>query len=338
MTPARFDEITGRYAALRVAVLGDYCLDRYLEIDPTKHEISIETGLPVHHVMRVRAQAGGAGTVVNNLSALGLGEIHTIGFCGDDGEGYELQRTLRQTRGVTLSGFHVSPEARTFTYCKPILVTAGEPPHELSRLDSRNWDATPPSVESALREAMQQILPQVQLAIVMEQVDRSGTGAVTTSVREALVSQMGKLPHLPVIADSRRGLADYTHFILKMNLAELGSLLGDRSLSRDDAGPAALRMAREQGKPVFVTMAEHGMVGASPAGEIEAVPSHPLRGPIDVVGAGDSVTANLGAALAAGATLREAMELAMAAASIVVHQLGTTGTARVEQMRALAVG
>jgi bifunctional ADP-heptose synthase (sugar kinase/adenylyltransferase) len=44
------------------------------------------------------------------------------------------------------------------------------------------------------------------------------------------------------------------------------------------------------------------------------------------------VTANVGAALAAGAVLREAMELAMAAASIVIHQLGTTGTATIAEM------
>jgi len=41
----------------------------------------------------------------------------------------------------------------------------------------------------------------------------------------------------------------------------------------------------------------------------------------------------LPAALAAGATLREALEIASAAASIVIHQLGTTGTASVEQIR-----
>ena len=55
-------------------------------------------------------------------------------------------------------------------------------------------------------------------------------------------------------------------------------------------------------------------------------------GPIDIVGAGDSVTANLALALAAGATIREAMTLAMAAASIVIHQLGTTGTASVADL------
>ncbi len=53
------------------------------------------------------------------------------------------------------------------------------------------------------------------------------------------------------------------------------------------------------------------------------------------MGAGDAVTANLAAALAAGANLRESMQLAMAAASLVVHQLGTTGTATVFQIAGL---
>ena len=65
------------------------------------------------------------------------------------------------------------------------------------------------------------------------------------------------------------------------------------------------------------------------------VPALPLRGPIDVVGAGDTATATLALALAAQATLREAMELAQAAASLVVHQLGTTGVAKPAEMRQL---
>ncbi len=82
-------------------------------------------------------------------------------------------------------------------------------------------------------------------------------------------------------------------------------------------------------------MAELGIVGALRGQDPEHVPAIPVRGPIDIVGAGDSVTANLAAALASGADLREAMELAMAAASLVIHQLGTTGTASVPQIAEL---
>jgi bifunctional ADP-heptose synthase (sugar kinase/adenylyltransferase) len=42
--------------------------------------------------------------------------------------------------------------------------------------------------------------------------------------------------------------------------------------------------------------------------------------------------ANLAAALAAGGSPAEAMQLAMAGASEVIHQLGTTGTANISQL------
>src|SRR5258706_4023060 len=120
MTAWRFQAITEKYSALRVAVVGDFCLDRYLEIDPAKQETSIETGLPVHNVVNVRAQPGAAGTILNNLVALGVGEIFPVGFCGEDGEGYELLRALRSLPGVNPAPFLQTPQRRTFTYCKPL--------------------------------------------------------------------------------------------------------------------------------------------------------------------------------------------------------------------------
>ena len=80
MNSERFQEITGNYPSLRIAAVGDDSCDRYLEIDPAKSETSIETGLPVHNVTRARAQPGAAGTVLNNLVALGVGELWPVGF------------------------------------------------------------------------------------------------------------------------------------------------------------------------------------------------------------------------------------------------------------------
>ena len=92
MNSTQFHQITGCYRRFSIAVLGDFCLDRYLEIDPALAETSLETGLSVFNVVRVRAQPGGAGTVLNNLAALGVGRIIPVGFAGDDGEGFELIR------------------------------------------------------------------------------------------------------------------------------------------------------------------------------------------------------------------------------------------------------
>lgn len=335
MTPERLRAITGRYAGLRLAVVGDFCLDRYLEIDPARAETSLETGLPVRNVVDVRAQPGAAGTVLNNLVALGVGTIHAVGFCGDDGEGYELRRALAALPGVRLEHLLTTPLRRTFTYCKPLVCEAGRVPRELERLDSKNWTPTPGAAEARIVASLAALAGAVDGIVVMDQVDLAGTGVVTDAVLAAL-GGLAQAPHLPVIADSRRGLAGYPPLIFKMNAAEFAALTRSPAAPAPEAaGATAVRLAQANRRPVFVTMAERGIVGATPDGAVEHVAALPLRGPIDVVGAGDSVTANLAAALAAGATAREAVELAILASSLVVHQLGTTGTASVAQIAGL---
>jgi len=337
VTPQRCREITARYVSLRVALLGDFCLDRYLEIDPARSEISIETGLPVHNVVDVRAQPGGAGTILNNLSALGVGTVQPIGFHGVDGEGFELARAVAARRGVDATHLLETPRRRTFTYCKPLALEQGRPPRELSRLDTKNWTPTPPEVEERIIAALQAAARTADAVIVLDQVDIAETGVVTRRVLEAVAGVIASRPELPIIADSRRGLGGFPSVIFKMNAAELAAMSGlpvssDLAAVRD----AAAALARRNGRPVFVTLSERGMVGALASGETEWVPSLPVRGPIDVVGAGDAVTANLIAALAAGASLREALELASLAAAVVLHQVGTTGAATPEDLEALA--
>jgi rfaE bifunctional protein kinase chain/domain len=331
MTP-----LAQRYAGLKLAVVGDFCLDRYYEIDPARQERSIETGRVVHNVVRVRPLAGGAGTIVNNLAALGVGAIHAVGFAGADGEGYELRRALAALPGLRLDHFGETEQRRTFTYGKPLVLHPGRPPEELDRLDSKNWTPTPDAVQDRLIAAVEDLAERVDAFIVLEQADVAETGVVTGRVREAIGAVAQRRPELPVLADSRRGLGDYPPLNFKMNRAELRGLVGAAgNLDLDEARRAAARLAERTGRTVFVTLSEDGLLGAAPGGAVEHVAALPVRGPIDIVGAGDAVTANLAAALAAGASLREALTRANAAASVVIHQLGTTGTASLEQIEGL---
>ena len=334
MNRDRFESITARYGSLRIAVVGDFCLDRYLEIDPAKAETSIETGLPVYNVVRVRSQPGAAGTILNNLVALGVNTVYPVGFAGEDGEGYELIRSLREKRGVNLDYFLQTPDRRTFTYCKPLIVASGQAPLELNRLDSKNWTPTANKVAAQLSDYLEAVSTQVDATIVMDQVDIAETGVVTHRLLERIGQSAKSRPQSLFIADSRQRLKDFPPICFKMNVAELAKL-GRKasSLKLADVQTEAAALARKNGRPVFVTMAEQGILGASPSGEVEHVPAFPVRGEIDVVGAGDAVTANLTCALSSGATMREALELANAAASIVIHQLGTTGTADVPRLR-----
>lgn len=332
MNAERFSEITGRYPRLRIGVVGDFFLDRYLDIDPQRGEMSIETGLPVYNVVKVRSHPGAAGTILNNLVALGVGEIYPVGFCGDDGEGYELRKALESQPGVSLEHFLTTPARRTPVYCKPLVIQEGLPPRELNRFDSKNWSPTPLELQSDLATRIGELAKRVDVLLLMDQVDVPETGVVTPLVCEAALGALRKEGRLTVLADSRRGVQDFPPLGFKMNAAELARMTGATTVGLDAVKTQAGELVARNGQPVFVTMAELGIVGAVPGRPPEHVPSHPVRGPIDIVGAGDSVTANLAAALAAEADVRESMELAMAAASLVIHQLGTTGTATVAQI------
>ncbi|HEY3862437.1 MAG TPA: PfkB family carbohydrate kinase [Verrucomicrobiae bacterium] len=334
ISPARFRAITRRCGRLRVAVAGDFCLDRYLEIDPARAETSIETGLAVHNVVRIRSQPGGAGTILNNLAALGVAEIFPVSFAGDDGEGFELKRALDLLPGVRTEAFFLTEERRTFTYVKPLLTRPGHPPRELNRLDFKNWTPTPAVLQRRLAAALRALAPKLDAIVVMDQADVPETGVVTRRLLREIGAVKKSRPDLLILADSRRSLEGYPPVCLKMNRAELSRLAGRTGLlPLSEVGPGIAALARKQRSHCFVTLAERGIIGASPAGAVECLPALPVRGQIDVVGAGDCVTANLTAALAAGATLVEAMRLANAAASIVIHKLGTTGTASAVEIK-----
>lgn len=335
MTPARLDALLARFQSLRVGVMGDFSLDRYFDIDPARGEISIETGLQVHNVTRVRCQPGAAGNIAQNLGALGLAALWPIGYCGDDGEGFELRRALLRAGRVDLAHFRQTPARLTFTYSKPLLHRAGQPPEELSRLDIKNWTPSPPEVDATLIASLRALAPQLDALIVMDQAGAPGAGVINANVLAALAEIARAHPRLILMADSRHGLGNFPPLVFKMNAAEFALLTGRPAAASDLPAllTGAADLAQRNGRAVFITLAERGIIGAIPGEAPVHVASLPVRGPIDIVGAGDTVTATLTLAIAAGAPLREALELAQAAASVVIHQLGTTGVATAADLR-----
>src|SRR5690348_12950994 len=92
LSTAALDAILERIPRLRIGVIGDLFLDRYLDLDAALTEPSLETGLDAYQVVNVRSSPGAAGTVINNLVSLGVGRVYPIAVLGDDGEGHELRQ------------------------------------------------------------------------------------------------------------------------------------------------------------------------------------------------------------------------------------------------------
>jgi sugar/nucleoside kinase (ribokinase family) len=330
------ERMTRAFPSIKVAVLGDFFLDKYLEVDPALAEISLETGKTAHQAIATRHSPGAAGTVVGNLAALGAGAIRAIGFCGDDGEGYELRADLAALRCDTRA-LHLDRGRRTPTYLKPRDRDAPGLEGEHSRYDLKNFLPTAAELEERILASLDEALPELDALIVVDQVEEPGIGTMTRRIVEALPARLAPFPRLVAWADSRRRIMDYRGLILKMNQFELA---GIRDPKTGYCLPEALivealpRAAERAGAAVFATAAERGVwtVGTTRAGGPIHVPAVRVDGPVDPTGAGDSFTAGAVLALAAGASFAEAALVGNLVASVTVRQLSTTGTARPEEL------
>ncbi|MCY3712664.1 MAG: PfkB family carbohydrate kinase [Gemmatimonadetes bacterium] len=323
MTPYRLESLLSRFAGLSIMVVGDFFLDKYLVLDPALDEPSLETGLAARQVVARRCMPGAAGTVVANLHALGVGDLFAVGITGDDGEGYELRQGLA-AMGVRLDGLVESPDRFTPTYIKPMNRESGGE-RESSRIDIQNRTPTPRDLEGRLIEFMEDMTPGVDGVAVLDQVGQRNTGVVTDRVRDALCGLGRTLPDKVMLADSRERISEFRHVIRKGNRDEMRGASEKSGLGKmrgTDVGMA---------RPVYVTLGADGLLLID-GEDRRHVPGIRVPGPVDTVGAGDSVTAGIVASLAAGATPMEAGLVGNLAASVTVRQLGVTGTASPTQL------
>ena len=237
---ARFD-IAGTLGALEsarqpvVAVVGDYCLDKYLFIDARLEEPSVETGLPAHQVRRKGLFPGAAGTVAGNLAALGA-RVRAIGLCGDDGEGFELLRGLEERR-IDTRGMIRSGEIFTSTYIKPIYEEEGSA-RELNRLDIRNAAPAPESVLEKVKAALREIVPQVDAVAIADQFTFQAGSVLGGDIPDLLAELAETSPEKFFMVDSRSNAARYRNVLIKCNASELLDLDGNEEgrLKKEELG------------------------------------------------------------------------------------------------------
>ena len=328
MPPERLEALLANFPQARIAVIGDFFLDKYLDVDPGLAEVSLETGKTAHQVVAVRHSPGAAGTVVANLAALGAGRLHAVGLTGDDGEAFELRGDL-VALGCGIEHLHVDSSRHTPTYLKPRDRTNPGLAGEHSRYDTKNRTPTPEPLEQRILASLDALLPLVDAVIAMDQVDETNCGVVTNRLVEALADRAPRNPRVIFWADSRRRIHQFRRVIIKPNQFEAvdcGHPAPDARVELDDLVRAVGLLRSRTEAPICATCGAAGMVVSDP--KTTLVPGVRLEGPTDPTGAGDSATAGAVLALASGATLPEAALIGNLVASITVQQLATTGTAR----------
>jgi rfaE bifunctional protein kinase chain/domain len=310
LNPESLDRILERAPSLRIAVVGDLMLDIYLSGSVSR--ISPEAPVPVVHVDEERFALGGAANVAANVAALGA-SCDLLGCVGNDAGGRAIGAALAELEGGQVRPLLVERLDRPTTTKTRVMARR----QQVVRFDRERDDDLPEDCAGELCERLAEAISSAD-ALVLEDYNK---GVLTpTVIRTAL--RLAAERQIPVVVDPKfRHIFEYRGAtVFKPNALELSAALGTPLQARNDAWLAQARV-RFGCEHLLVTLGEDGMVISSEGAEPISIPAF-AREVYDVSGAGDTVTACLAVALASGAGVPEAAELANFAAAIEVGKPG----------------
>ncbi|MEJ7605460.1 MAG: PfkB family carbohydrate kinase [Bryobacteraceae bacterium] len=285
--------------ALDVLVIGDLCLDRWCYYDPSASEPSRETGIPRTAVVRTENTPGAAGTICNNLVALGARNVSVLSVVGQDGFGSELLQAL-QHRGIEGNLLVQSPSVPTFTYTKLINRQTGI--EDLGRIDFILNSPLPPPVEATILRALPAAFERFKVILVSDQAETESGGVITAAVRAEIVS-LAKLHQNSVVwVDSRVRPELFRHVVLKPNHLE-----AEAACTRLYGIPNYHRLVRQNElRALIVTRGESG-ADVYQDGRFNRIETRRVSA-VDICGAGDSFSAGGACALAVTGSALQAAE------------------------------
>lgn len=306
-----------RMPRLTVAVVGDVMLDRYLIGDTDR--LSPEAPVPVVNVARHRATLGGAANVAANVAALGA-RCRLVGVVGDDGPARTIRESMAEA-GLSDEFLFVTRERPTTS--KTRVIARGQ---QVVRID----EEVAAEVQGDVLEGLVALATRAVADADVLLLEDYNKGALPPAVISAAIAE-ARRRGIPVVVDPKfRNFFAYAGAtVFKPNRRELEAALG-ATLNVDDHGALPALLGRLGVENLLLTLGPEGMLLVTPTGDAR-IPSM-AREVFDVSGAGDTVTAWVGAALAAGATLMEAAQLATIAAGI---EVGKPGVATVSQEEVL---
>jgi D-beta-D-heptose 7-phosphate kinase/D-beta-D-heptose 1-phosphate adenosyltransferase len=300
-----------KIANLRILVIGDVMLDRYIWGDATR--ISPEAPVPVIDVSRETWTAGGAANVALNIAALGA-RCTVGGFVGSDESGAKLTQSLESKKIAVIK---TPGSAQTIVKTRVMVQR-----QQLCRIDLES----PPASYGMTALQAQALFAQEIAACDAVIISDYAKGILNDEV-VARVTQLARAAGKFIALDPKpkRKLAFHSLDLITPNKRESLELAGLTPAPHTPypAAEVCARLHERYGsKHLVITLGEEGMLLSSGGKILGTIPTA-AREVFDVSGAGDTALAALVLALTAGAKLENAALFANAAAGVVVGKLGT---------------
>lgn len=303
---------------LKILVIGDLMVDHYLHGNCNR--ISPEAPVPVVEVRSESYTLGGAGNVIKNLCALGC-EASVISVSGNDETAPIL---LKHFADLNVDTSGILKDATRCTTIKTRVLAAN---HQLIRLDREIVHPLDDVMQRELLSFLEKEAKHKDLVLVSDY----NKGLLTPALLKGIFD-ICRRENITTIVDPK-GL-DFSKYrganIIKPNKKEASQATGIAITDRASLQSACKKIKEITGcDDVIITMSDEGMAYYT-GEELSVIPTKAM-GVIDITGAGDTVLASLGVAIASGNTLTEACEFANHAAAVVVSKVGSA-TATIEEI------
>lgn len=296
------------FARARVLVVGDAMLDRYWygEVD----RVSPEAPVPIVKIDRMEEFPGGAANVARNAAALGA-KVSFLSVIGKDEAGERLEQLLKRNR--VQARLHHDRGVRTTVKLRVI----GHQQLRNQQLLRVDFDTIPSHevLASKLRD-FEQMVEEVDVVVLSDY----GKGGLT-HIKKMI--DLARRAGRRVLVDPKGD--DYSRYrgatLVTPNQTEFAQVQGSWKKEAELTQLAQQLRRKLNVEALLVTRGAEGMTLFEDGARFH-VPAQALE-LSDVSGAGDTVIATLGVALAGGMRLREAVRLANRAAGVVVGKFGT---------------
>ena len=307
-----------------VAVIGDLMLDRYIwgQVD----RISPEAPVPVVSVEETNVRLGGAANVAWNMASIGCG-VRLCGVVGSDATGRGLKKLIA---GKNLSTDYLVTAGSRVTTEKIRIVAHNQ---QVVRADFEASEEIGGRTLSKLESSVHRAIAGSRAVVVSDY----GKGVVSASVMD-LVRETAAGEGVPILVDPKEGHFSLYRgaYMVTPNKKEAAGFYNRKignEQELEDVGRSLLKDL--EAEAVLITRGEEGMTLFSGNKKPRHFPTR-ASDVYDVTGAGDTVISLLAAALAAGASIHQAIELANVAAGIVIRELGTAVVSSEEIIKAFS--
>ncbi|KAA0255896.1 D-glycero-beta-D-manno-heptose 1-phosphate adenylyltransferase [Acidobacteria bacterium ACD] len=324
MTPREITELAAAAPNVTVAVVGDLMLDETWTGEVLR--VAPEAPVPLLSLSAMSRRAGGAGNVVENLSALGARTL-ALGAVGPEEEGAWLARRLTT---LPHGGGSVVVDPLRTTPVKRRMVSEGR---QLLRVDQEIAAGLSAAAETALLEAALATLGEADVLLVSDYAK----GTLTPRLLGTLLSE-ARRRGVPALVDPKG--RDYDRYrgatVVTPNRKELETVSGREARDLGTVAEIGSALRDRLGlDALLVKLSEEGMLLLPREGAPVRIAAQ-AREVFDVTGAGDTVLATLGLALGSGTDLATAATVANRAAGCAVGRVGTTPVRWADLLEGLA--